>query len=469
MRPARTQPLTTRSSGQKNLSVYLQPRVLLMGMFGFSSGLPILLVFSTMSFWLREAGIERASIGFFSWIALAYGFKWVWSPLVDQIQLPYLHQKLGRRRSWLMLTQLCIIIMLGIMATQDPQHSVSLFVFASLGLALSSATQDIVIDAFRIESAEEKLQGAMAATYMTGYRIAMIVSGAGSLAIAAFYDSSPQYNAAAWQLAYACMALCMGIGLLATVLSKEPPSAQKVQSVDNFRTFITTGIIKPITDLFSRYGGICLLLLGIVITYRISDIVMGIMANPFYVDMGYSKAEVAAVAKIFGVIMTLIGAGVGGLLVNRFGLLSTLLLGGILAALTNILFSWMAGATAAESLLTLLSYLSPDTWLQNQDPAILLLTLVISVDNLSAGIASCGFVVFLSRLTNKQFTATQYALFSSIMVLLPKFIAGFSGVMVENWDYPLFFTGTAVLGIIPVSLIIMLIYLKITGRFNWVE
>ena len=453
----------------QTLSIYLNRRVLFMGLFGFSSGLPILLVFSTLSFWLREAGVERASIGFFSWIALAYGFKWAWSPLIDQIQLPWLHHKFGRRRSWLLFTQIMIIAMLMLMATQDPQQSVILFIIASLGLALFSATQDIVVDAFRIESADSRLQGAMAATYMTGYRIAMIVAGAGSLAIAAFYDNSAVYNAAAWQFAYACMALFMLFGVFATLLSKEPVAKHQIQAVHNVREFLLTGIVKPLIDLFQRYGKTCLLLLGIVITYRISDIVMGIMANPFYVDMGYTKAEVATVAKVFGVVMTLVGAGIGGLLVNGFGLLPTLLLGGILSALTNVLFHWMASSIATTQLMAVLTVIFPETWLQTQDPAQLLLTLVISADNLSAGIASCAFVVFLSRLTNTQFTATQYALFSSIMVLLPKFIAGFSGVVVDAWDYSSFFIGTAVLGIIPVAFIVTLIIMQMSKRFNWIE
>ncbi|QFI40305.1 AmpG family muropeptide MFS transporter [Moritella marina ATCC 15381] len=440
-----------------------------MGLFGFSSGLPLLLVFSTLSFWLREAGVDRASIGFFSWIALTYSFKWAWSPLIDQFRLPWLHNKLGRRRSWLLFTQVVIISMLLIMATQDPQHSVTLFIIASLGLAIASATQDVVVDAFRIESADTRLQGAMAATYMTGYRLAMIVAGAGSLAIAAFYDNSAIYNAAAWQFAYASMALFMLFGVFATLLSKEPVAKHKIQAVHNIRDFLITGIVKPLTDLFQRYGKTCLILLAIVITYRISDIVMGIMANPFYVDMGYSKAEVAAISKIFGVIMTLVGAGLGGLLVSSLGLLSTLLLGGVLSALTNVLFHWMAGSAAITQVMTVLAFIAPEAWLQTQDPAQLLLTLVISADNLSAGIATCAFVVFLSRLTNTQFTATQYALFSSIMVLLPKFIAGFSGVAVDAWDYSTFFIGTAAIGIIPILFIVVLIYMQLNNRFKWVE
>ena len=438
-----------------------------MGLFGFSSGLPILLVFSTMSFWLREAGVERASIGFFSWIALAYGFKWLWSPAVDQLQLPWLHQRLGRRRSWLLFTQLMIILMLTVMATQDPQQNLPLFVLASLGLALFSATQDIAVDAFRIESADNRLQGAMAATYMTGYRLAMIVSGAGSLAIAAWFDNTSMYNASAWQFAYASMAGLMLFGVLATLVSAEPQSSKPIHRIVNFRDFVITGIVHPLTDLWQRYGKHCALLLAIVISYRISDIVMGIMANPFYVDMGYSKADVATIAKVFGVLMTLIGAGVGGLLVNGLGLLPTLLLGGILAALTNVLFSWMASPLASEQLITMLSMLMPHEILTNQNAARLLLTLVISADNLSAGIASCAFVVFLSRLTNTQFTATQYALFSSIMVLLPKFLAGFSGVAVDSWDYSSFFIATALLGMIPVGLILTLIYLQRQHKFHW--
>lgn len=456
---------------KQSFSLYCQPQVLIMGLFGFSSGLPLLLVFSTLSFWLREADIERASIGFFSWVALAYAFKWAWSPLVDQIKLPLLRQRLGRRKSWLLFTQIMIVTMLLIMATQDPQQGLVLFIIAALGLAFFSATQDIVIDAFRIESADTQFQGAMTATYMTGYRLAMIIAGAGSLAIAALYDGSDNYNANAWQFSYACMALLMGLGILATLLAKEPESSTQIAKVTSLRDFLVTGIVKPLTDLFQRYGKNCLILVAIIITYRISDIVMGIMANPFYVDMGYSKADVAAVAKVFGVLMTLVGAGLGGILVNRMGLLSTLLLGGILSALTNLLFNWMSAPSASEQLLPVLSPIASlfNYALSLKDMPFALLTLVISADNLSAGIAACAFVVFLSRLTNKQFTATQYALFSSIMVLLPKFLAGFSGVVVDQWDYGYFFIGTAMIGLIPISFIVLLMYLTARQRFHWVD
>lgn len=466
-----TEPIIMLSSWKQSFSLYCQPQVLLMGLFGFSSGLPLLLVFSTLSFWLREAAVDRASIGFFSWIALAYAFKWTWSPLVDQIKLPFLAQYFGRRKSWLLFTQIMVVTMLLIMATQDPKQSLVLFITAALGLAFFSATQDIVIDAFRIESADTKYQGAMTATYMTGYRIAMIVAGAGSLAIAAFYDGSATYNASAWQFSYACMALLMGFGIIATLFAQEPNSSSQVAKVTTLHDFLITGIVKPLVDLFQRYGKNCLILVAVIITYRISDIVMGIMANPFYVDMGYSKTDVASVAKVFGILMTLIGAGLGGILVGRLGLLPTLLLGGILSALTNLLFHWMTTPQSSEQLLLLLTpiLLLLDFPLSIEQMPFTLLTLVISADNLSAGIAACAFVVFLSQLTNKQFTATQYALFSSIMVLLPKFLAGFSGVVVDRWDYGYFFIGTALIGIIPICFILLLMYLKSRQRFHWVD
>lgn len=453
----------------KNVAIYCKPKVLMFGFFGFSSGLPLLLVFSTLSFWLREAGIERASIGFFSWIALAYSLKWAWSPLVDQINLPFLYDKFGRRRSWLLLSQSMIIIMLLIMATQDPQQGLVLFVIAALGLAFFSTVQDIVIDALRIESADTNYQGAMTATYMAGYRIAMIVSGAGSLAVAAWYDNSDIYNAQAWQLAYATMAICMLPGILSTLLTPEPLSNNEIKPVENIKAFVKTGVLNPLLDLFTRYGKTCLLLLAIIITYRISDIVMGIMANPFYVDMGYSKSDVASIAKVFGVLMTLLGAGIGGILVSGVGLLPTLFLGAFLSAGTNVLFHWMTYENANTQLMALLSTLLPDTWLTSAEPAFIMLTLVISADNLSAGIATCAFVVFLSKLTNKQFTATQYALFSSIMVLLPKLLAGFSGVAVDQWDYSIFFLATAAIGIVPMILIAILTWQDSTQRFKWIE
>ncbi|WP_375055664.1 AmpG family muropeptide MFS transporter [Zobellella sp. DQSA1] len=437
---------------QQNLSIYLERRVLILFSLGFSSGLPLLLVFGTLSFWLREAGVSRTSIGFFSWVALAYGVKWLWSPLVDRLPLPWLSRKMGRRRSWMLFSQLTIMAALAGMAFSDPTTQlVSLALFA-LAVAFASATQDIVIDAYRIEAAPERLQGALAAAYMTGYRLAMIMAGAGALAIAAWAGSDLGYDPVGWKVAYLCMMGLMLVGVITCLLLHEPEvdlaAQQQAQAehkqalvdrgyprpIAGLLAFLQSAVVAPFAEFFQRFGWQALLILALIACYRISDVVMGVMANPFYVDMGFSKSEIATVTKVYGVIMTLVGAAVGGLLVMSFGTLRILMLGAVLAASTNLLFA-------------LMSQLGAD---------VLLLTLIISLDNLSAGIATAAFITYLSSLTNVAFSATQYALFSSVMMLLPKFIAGFSGIVVDSYGYAIFFIGTAAIGM-PVLLLIHLV------------
>jgi PAT family beta-lactamase induction signal transducer AmpG len=436
------------------LAIYLQPRPITLLFLGFSSGLPLLLVFSSLSFWLREAGIERSSIGFISWVALAYAFKWAWAPLVDRVQLPVLGTLLGRRRSWMFLAQLGVVGGLVGMALNNPAEQLTLSVVLAVVVAFSSATQDITVDAFRIESGDERMQAAMAATYMVGYRLAMITSTAGVLGIAAFFDPSEStYEHRPWLIAYLCMALAMVPGMLTTLLSREPPAPineelelqrQHVQvwsarhtHLPSFMTraagWLYVALICPFADFIRRYRWQALLILALISSYRIADIVMGVIANVFYVDLGFTKAEIATVTKVFGIVMTLTGALAGGALVNRFGVMKILFAGALMAALTNLLFAALA----------------------MNGPQIELLVVVISLDNLSAGIATAAFVAYLSALTNIQYSATQYALFSSIMLLLPKFMGGFSGVAVDNIGYPLFFTGTAILGLPVLWLIYM--------------
>jgi PAT family beta-lactamase induction signal transducer AmpG len=401
---------------------------------GFSAGLPLLLVLGTLSFRLREAGIDRSTIGFLSWVGLAYGFKWVWSPLVDRLPLPLLTRCLGRRRSWLLLAQAMVVAGLIGMALLDPQQALEPVVWAALVVAFGSATQDIALDAFRIESADAQHQAALAATYQTGYRLAMIWAGAGVLWIAARATGTDDttYQHSAWQTAYLVMAASMSLGVLTVLLSPEP--AQREQSpARNARVWLQGALIEPFAEFIRRYHWHAVIILGLIAVYRISDVVMGIMANPFYVDMGYTKDEVAAVTKVFGVIMTLLGAFIGGVLSMRLGVMRILMLGAVLSALTNLLFAWLA--TRGHDLTALV-------W-------------VISADNLASGIASAAFIAYLSSLTNINYSATQYALFSSMMLLAPKWLAGFSGVYVDAHGYEAFFTSTALLGA-PVLLLVWL-------------
>lgn len=413
------------------LRVYLEPATLRMLALGFAAGLPLLLVLGTLSFRLREAGIDRATIGHLSWVGLAYGFKWAWAPLVDRLPLPGLTRWLGLRRSWLLLAQVGIMAGLVGMAASNPQAGLGPVIWFALMVAFASATQDIALDAFRIESAGAERQGALAAAYQTGYRIAMIWAGAGVLWLAARAEAAASgYQNAAWQTAYLVMAVSMLPGVLTVLLSPEPARHQ-LPAARGVGAWLQGALVEPFADFLRRYKWQALLILALIAVYRISDVVMGIMANPFYVDMGYTKDEVAAVTKIYGVIMTLVGAFAGGALAMRMGVMRVLMLGAILSAASNLLFAWL-GARGHD---------------------VTALIFVISADNLASGIASSAFIGYLSSLTNISYSATQYALFSSMMLLLPKFIAGFSGDYVDAYGYSQFFVSTALLGL-PVLLLV---------------
>jgi PAT family beta-lactamase induction signal transducer AmpG len=429
----------TKPSWWQALRVYGEPASLRMLSLGFSAGLPLLLVFGTLSFWLREAGIDRTTIGFLSWVGLAYAFKWAWSPLVDRMPIPLLTRALGRRRSWLLASQALIMVALVCMALTDPQLSLAPMVWCAVAVAVGSATQDIALDAFRIESADSEHQAALAATYQTGYRLAMMWAGAGALWIAARAEvpaalagTIAPYQHSPWQTAYLVMALSMLPGVLTVLFSQEPVPAP-IAPAKNLGDWLHSALLAPFADFLGRYGWHAVLILALIASYRISDVVMGIMANPFYVDMGFSKDEVAAVTKVFGVAMTLLGAFVGGLLSLRLGVMPVLMLGAVLSAASNLLFAWLS--TRGHDVNALV-------W-------------VVSADNLAGGIATSAFIAYLSSLTNVQYSATQYALLSSMMLLLPKLVAGFSGKYVDAFGYADFFTTTALLGL-PVLLLVVL-------------
>lgn len=416
----------SRRSWSDTLKVYLETATLRMLFLGFAAGLPLMLVLGTLSFWLREAGIDRSTIGYLSWVGLAYAFKWMWAPLVDRLPIPLLTRWLGRRRSWLLLSQAAIMAGLAGMAFNDPHTALEPIVWCALMVAFGSATQDIALDAFRIESADIDRQAALAASYQTGYRLAMIWAGAGVLWLAARAEIAGvgDYQPGAWRVAYLVMAASMLVGVI-TVLFSTEPARRILPPAKNVRAWLDDVVVGPFRDFLIRYRWQAVVILALIAIYRISDVVMGIMANPFYVDMGYTKDEVAAVTKVFGIVMTLVGAFVGGSLSMRYGMMRILALGAILSSASNLLFVWLAG--------------------HGHDVQALIL--VISADNLSGGIASAAFIAYLSSLTNISYSATQYALFSSMMLLLPKFLAGYSGVYVDAFGYASFFTGTALLGI----------------------
>lgn len=481
-------------------ATYASPSALVMLLLGFAAGLPMVLVFSTLSVWLREAGVARETIGYASLIGLAYAFKWVWSPLLDQWRLPLLG-KLGRRRSWLVLAQLLIAVGLAGMALFDPMTHLAWLIAVAVLVAFASATLDIALDAYRLEIAEDTQQAALAACYTTGYRVAMLLATAGALFLAEGFGSTGEhYLHAAWASTYLLFALLMLPGLLTTLWMKEPRLPAPLQrstlryglthqllsvlvlivllvsvpamftqlyhsGVDGVlssrvtlldllvddRAFLRftlytlltllclspfgrrglAPVLTPISDFIQRYRWQALILLGLIATYRMSDTVMGVMANVFYVDLGFSKDEIASISKLFGLVMTLLGAATGGVLIARFGILPILFIGGLLSAATNLLF----------------------TALSSMGPNLEMLVLTISADNFSGGLATAAFIAYLSSLTNLQFSATQYALLSSIMLLLPRLMGGYSGVMVEHLGYGDFFLVTALLGV-PTLLLI---------------
>jgi len=475
------------------LSPLFNPKSLRMLFLGFAAGLPILLIFSTLSVWLFKAGVNRATITLFSWVGFAYSFKFIWTPIVDNLKLPILG-KLGHRRSWLLLSQLMIILSLIFISFTDPKTSLICTAIAAIFIAFSSATQDIVLDAFRIESASKNLQGALSSMYLTGYRIAMIVAGAGSLWIASFLGTEI-YNQKVWQQVYQIMALLMLFGVLTVFYSSEPKIKRNIEKNSNQKIkffiaflvslagfilcylyfkdlfdskdpiinflnefikiifcFLTFALIifflikikfinkesaknayaKPVLDFLNRYGSKATSILLLIGLYRISDVVLGVMANVFYIEKGFSIAEIATYSKFFGTIATIVGGVIGGLASVHLGVMRSLFIGALISALSNILFAWLALVTADVKILAF----------------------VITADNVASGFAGATFIVYLSALTSIKFTATQYALFSSTMLFLPKLIAGYAGGFVNLFGYPTFFIFTAIIGV-PVLLLIM--------------
>jgi len=411
---------------------------------GFSAGLPFLLVFSTLNARLADVGVETATIGFFSWLGITYSIKVFWAPVVDRLKLPVLNRLFGKRRSWILLAQAGIATGLYLMAAVDPLSAPETLALCGLLVAFSSATQDVAIDAYRIEIAEERLQAALAATYIFGYRLALLVAGAGALYLAEFWS---------WQVSYQVMAALVGVGVLTVLVAREPEVnhfaaaediADKVREEAARRGHLPPRLAKlagwfyaavagPFVDFFRRYKELAIVILVLVAVYRISDIAMGVMANPFYLDfMGFSKTQVADVTKVFGFFMTILGSMVGGVLVVRYGVRRILLAGAILTAATNLLFVVLA----------------------QYPPDIKLLALVVSADNLSGGIANVALIAWLSSMTSASFTATQYALFSSLMTLPGKFLGGFSGIVVADFGYAQFFLVAGVMGLPAILLVL---------------
>jgi PAT family beta-lactamase induction signal transducer AmpG len=434
--------------------VYRQPRIAAMLLLGFSAGLPFMLVFQTLSAWLRQVGIERATIGMLAWVGILYSIKFLWAPVVDRAPLPFLHRLLGRRRSWMLVAQIGVAIGLFRLAHCDPAADLMPVVLGALLVAFCSATQDISVDAWRIESAPVNQQGAMAAAYQLGYRIAIMTGTAGALWIAADVG---------WRASYTTMAMLMLVGIVTTLLIREPQVAapadagsREQRAVDWVArnahlphwlraagAWFVDAVVCPLVDFFSRYG----LALGVLIfvfigTYRLTDFAMGVMSNPFYLDKGFTLKEIAAVVKGIGLFMGILGVILGGSVVAKLGVTRALVLGSVLVICTNLAFAVFAAMP---------------------DPGLLGLAIVNGADNLSLGVHGTALIAFMSSLTSSKYTATQYALLSSLYALPGKVLMGFSGFVVDDLGYPLFFAYTASLSL-PGLIMLYWLLRKLPGK-----
>jgi PAT family beta-lactamase induction signal transducer AmpG len=424
-------------------SAYAHPRVRAMLFLGYSSGLPFALVLMTLAARLKQAGIDRSTIGFFAWVGFAYSLKFFWSPVVDRLRLP-LFAGLGRRRSWMLLSQCGVIGGLLLMAFADPAVDPVHMALLAVGTALFAATQDIAVDAYRIEAVAADMQAAMAGAYQTGYQVALICSQAGM-----FWFVSRE----GWTDGYLLMAGLMLVGIATTLLIAEPTAsidratlAREQRVVDFLEgsrhwpawlqqpvAWLIGAVICPFMDFFARNGWRAAMpILLLIITYRLNYMTMGVMANPFYLDMGFTLDQIAEVAKLYGVIMTLVGALMAGVLVARFGIPRMLLTGLLLLTAANLAYAYIADI----------------------GPGLAAFAAVISLDNFSNGLAGAVFIAYMSSLTNAAYTATQYALFGTLWSFPAKGLAGFSGKIVDALGYRGFFIYTALIGL-PALLLVL--------------
>ncbi len=419
--------------------IYAQPRMLSMLALGFSSGLPFMLIYSTLSAWLRQSGIERATIGMLSWVSLVYTLKFLWAPVIDRLRLP-LHRPPARPAPQLDAAGAgrnreradCAF------GLSDPKTQIGHMALLALALAFAAATQDVAIDAWRIESAPVREQGAMAAAYQLGYRLAILVGQAGALWIA---------DDLGWERSYTTMAALVGVGVVATLLVREPEriaplvsvlTEQRVvewlvrrahwpHSLRHAAAWLLGAVVCPVLDFFARYGAtLGLLIFAFIGSYRLTDYTMGSMANPFYLDLGFTLKQIAAVAKLYGTLLSVAGILVGGLAVARLGRTRSLVLGSALVMVSNVSYAILAARGA---------------------PHLMGLATVISLDNFAQGVHGTALIAFMSSLTSASYTATQYAVLSSLYALPGKLLMGTSGMVVDHIGYPPFFLYTAALSI----------------------
>ena len=433
----------------ESCAVYTDRRVLTILFLGFSSGLPLALTFGTLSIWLAEVGVSKTTIGLFALMGTPYTFKFLWAPLVDRMPVPYLTRRLGRRRGWAIVTQLALMATIAGMGATNPAAHPGLTAVFALMVAFWSASQDIVIDAYRVEILEERQYGAGAAMIVLGYRIGMLVSGAGALYLATYVG---------WFATYGLMTAFMIVGITTILLNPEPQVRKSRDSIEQERriaaylearpnplgkrakalAWIYGAVISPFAEFMSRRGWLVILLF--ILLYKFGDALAGVMSNPFYVELGFTKIQIASISKAFGLAATIIGSVIGGVIVDRMGILKSLFVCGILQMLSNLMFAVLAVA----------------------GPDLRMLTLTIAVENLSGGMGTAAFVAYLSGLCNIAYTATQYALLTSFMAFGRTLLSSSGGWLADQMDWVSFFvvtTGAALPG--------LLLLVWLTSRFSF--
>lgn len=414
------------SSWRDAASVYLDRRVLAILFLGFSEGLPLALTGATLNVWLREEGVSKTGIGLFALVTLPYALKFLWAPLIDRLRLPLITRLFGRRRGWALTTQAALIAALLGLATTDPGTDLWWTAFFAVVVAFCSASQDIVVDAFRVEVLDESRQGAGAAVLVLGYRFGMMAAGAGALYIADFYG---------WRAAYEAMAALVLVGMVTILVNREPMVLDTADSRARERhvadwlaarphlsgrmaellSWLYGAVVAPFAQFMSRQGWI--VILGFIASYKLGEVLAGVMSAPFYVDLGFTKSEIATVTKLFGLWATIAGGLLGGLLVGKVGTLRGLMIGGMLQMVSNLGYVGLA-------------------WVGHDVTA---LAVTVAVDNVCGGIATAAFVAYLSGLCNAAYTATQYALLSSFYKLGGDLFGASSGWLADRMDWVSFF------------------------------
>jgi MFS transporter, PAT family, beta-lactamase induction signal transducer AmpG len=395
-----------------SLAVYRDPRLIAVLLMGFASGLPLALTFGTLSFWLSEVGVSRTSIGLFAMVGISYSLKFLWSPAIDRLPIPILTARLGRRRGWALAIQPALALAILALGLTDPRSAPGLTALAAVVVAFLSASQDIVIDAYRIELLRPEEQGAGAAATQWGYRFGMLAASAGALYAASF---------GGWSFAYAVMAALMFVGMAAVWFTPEPGGVRPLEPLPGDTALARTGawlkraVIAPFADMLGRRGALAILLF--VILYKFGDALAGTMSNPLYVSLGFTKVEVANIGKAYGFVASLAGLAAGGIVVLRLGIFRALLICGILQMLSNLMYVVQA-------------------WAGHDVP---ILALTIGIENLTGGMGSAAFVAYLSGLCNIAFTATQYALLTSLAAVGRTTLSASGGALADALGWSAFF------------------------------